>query len=362
MKKISITFLLLAVFFNVKSQEKLAVVNFDISGNTFTVQQCLSITRNEISKLNRYIVVDKYTVQEALEASAVNLSSCQGTVCLTKVGKQIKAKYVVAGSVEVIFDKAIISFRLIDIEQGKSIKTSYSEYYWSESSSERLIQLSIHKLFDVKSDDKTLNLYDYERVTQGVSEGPQIVKYDMSGPRFGGVYQTGLMGDVLSSGRNVGGSDKERFMTVIGYQYEEQYQYTGNVQVVFQGNFSLTGLDQQMALPSLTLLNGLRSTKTGWEFGFGPSFRVRKSVEGFYRPGENGESTWHLSNEALAYENPEKTERMDSRGNTKIISSWVWGFGKTFKAGNMNIPVSFYTVPDKDGWLFGFSMGYALHM
>jgi hypothetical protein len=40
----------------------------------------------------------------------------------------------------------------------------------------------------------------------------------------------------------------------------------------------------------------------------------------------------------------------------------VWGFGKTFKAGNMNIPVNFYTVPDKDGWLFGFSMGYALHM
>ena len=35
--------------------------------------------------------------------------------------------------------------------------------------------------------------------------------------------------------------------------------------------------------------------------------------------------------------------------------------GKTFKAGNMNIPVNLYAIPDNDGWLYGFSFGYALH-
>ena len=33
----------------------------------------------------------------------------------------------------------------------------------------------------------------------------------------------------------------------------------------------------------------------------------------------------------------------------------------TAKRVNMNIPVNLYTIPDNDGWLFGFSFGYALH-
>jgi TolB-like protein len=362
MKKLSIIILAFAVSFTAKTQEKLAVINFDIVGNALTKQQCLSITRNEISKLGRYIVIDKYTVQESLETNVVNFSSCYGTSCLLKVGKHLNADYVVAGEVEIIVDKAIITLRLIDVKNGESIKTSYSEYYWSESSAERLIQLSVLKLFNVKTDDKLLNIYDYDKVKQGVLEGPQILKYDLSGPRFGGVYQTGIMGEVLTQSKNEGGFDKQQFMTVIGYQYEQQYLFTGTFQAVFQTNFSLTGLDQQMALPSLTFINGFRSTVNGWEFGFGPSFRLRRSSEGFYRTAENGDRTWHLSDEALAYENPDKFERLDSRGNTRVISSWVWGVGKSFRAGNMNIPVNIYVVPDNDGWLFGFSMGYALDM
>jgi hypothetical protein len=68
-----------------------------------------------------------------------------------------------------------------------------------------------------------------------------------------------------------------------------------------------------------------------------------------------------LWNDQEPGENASKTTRMDSRGTTKLISSWVWAVGKSFKAGSMNIPINFYAIPDKDGWLFGLSMGYALH-
>jgi len=361
MKKISLMLLFVAATIVGKSQEKLAVVNFDIVGQSLTKQQYLSLTRNEISKLGRYIVLDKYSVQEALEITTVDFNSCYGTSCLSKVGKEMKADFVVAGSIEVINDKAIVTLRLIDVQKGESVKTAFSEFYWTESSAQRLIQLSIHKLFDVTIDEKMLNIYDYERVKQGSLEGPEVRNYNLSGPRFGGVYQSGTMGEVLTDPKNQGGMDKEQFMTVIGYQYEEQYLYTGPFQAVFQMNFSLTGLDQQLAMPSLSFFNGFRSTKSGWEFGFGPSFRFRRTAEGFYRTNGNGERSWHLAKDALAYENPEINERVDSRGDLKLISTWVWAVGKSFKAGSMNIPVNFYTIPDKDGWLFGVSMGYALH-
>lgn len=345
-----------------KSQEKLAVINFDIVGKSLTKQQYISITRAEIAKLNQYQVLDKYTVQESLEKNPVDLDKCYGTLCLSEVGKNLGSKFVVAGTAEVIGDKAIISLRLIDATTSQPVKTTYSEFYWSEENAQRLIQLAVFKLFDQPIDDKKLNIFDYEKVKQGSLEGPAILKYNLSGPRFGASYQSGEMGDVLTQNKNQGGFDKQKFMTVIGYQYEKQYLYTGPFQAVFQMNFSLAGLDQQMAVPSFAILNGFRSTKGGWEFGFGPSFRLRKTIEGFYRTDESGNQTWHFSDEAEAYEDVDKKDRLDSRGKTKLFSSWVWGVGKSFKAGSMNIPINFYTIPDKDGWLFGFSMGYALHM
>ena len=37
-----------------------------------------------------------------------------------------------------------------------------------------------------------------------------------------------------------------------------------------------------MFSPSFALLNGFRSSKNGWEFGFGPTFRLTKMAKGYY--------------------------------------------------------------------------------
>tara|TARA_B110000211_G_C14074545_1_gene551439 strand:+ start:371 stop:1444 length:1074 start_codon:yes stop_codon:yes gene_type:complete len=357
MKKLNLLLVLIAFTFIGKAAERVAVLNFDIIGQALTKQQFISITRTEIAKLDTFQVLDKYTVQEVFDANPVDLEKCYGVKCLTEIGKKLNVKYVIAGTAEVITDKAIITLRLIDIENETVVKTSYSEFIWSEANSQRLIQMAVFKLFNRGIDRRLKNLYDYETVKEAAFEGPEIIKYNLSGPRFGGAYQTGLMENIITNGTNSGGFNKNPFVTVIGYQMEKQYLFTGAFQAVFQMNFSLSGLDQQMAIPSVSILNGFRSSKGGWEFGFGPSFRFRKTAEGFYRDGE-----WNLVNEALPGEDIEKEFRLDSRGSLKFISSWVWAVGKSFKAGNMNIPVNLYTIPDKDGWQFGISMGYALHM
>ncbi|MFT6715477.1 MAG: TolB-like protein [Saprospiraceae bacterium] len=361
MKRLSLILLLAGASLIGNAQEKIAVINFDIVGKSLTKQQYVTITRTEIAKMERYQVLDKYTVQESLEKNPVNLDKCYGINCLAKIGSELKVKYVVSGSAEVIGDKAIISLRLIDVVKKETIKNSYSEFYWSEKNAQRLIQLAVYKLFDKEIDENLLNIYDYTRATQGNMEGPAVRRHNLSGPRFGGSYQTGMMENVITAGKSSGGFGKKPFMTVIGYQFEKQYLYTGPFQAVFQLNFSLTGLDQQTAVPSFSALNGFRATKSGWEFGFGPSFRLRKIANGFYREGDSGSLSWVLWNDQEPGENASKTTRMDSRGTTKLISSWVWAVGKSFKAGSMNIPINFYAIPDKDGWLFGLSMGYALH-
>ena len=339
------------------AQEKLAVLNFDVVGKSLTKEQFITITRSEISKLDQFQVLDKYTIQEALQEKTFNMDQCYGTNCLSEVGSQLKVKYVLAGAVEVINDKAIITLRMIDVAKVEAVKASYSEFLWSEGNAERLIELAVQKLFDRPIDPKMLQIYDYSAAKRGELEGPAIRKYNLSGPRFGASYLSGVNGKVFQASKQEGGFDKAPFMTVIGYQFEKQYLYTGPFQAVFQVNISVTGLDQQMAIPSLAILNGFRSTKTGWEFGFGPAFRIRRSESGFY--AEDG--TWKLESEAKPLENPDIIDRLDSRGDIQFFSSWIWAVGKSFKAGSMNIPINFYTIPDKDGWLFGLSMGYALH-
>lgn len=356
MKKLSLFILVVISSISVHSKSSLAVLNFDVVGKALTKDQFISITRSEIAKLDSFQVVDKYTIQESLESNQVDLVKCLGTNCLVSAGRDLKVDFVVAGGIEVIADKAILILRLIDVQKGVAQKTSYTEYVWDETNAQRIIQMAVFKLFDRKIEKKFLSIYDYETAKRAELEGPKIEQYNLSGPRFGVSYQTGSMGNILSGKKSEGGFNKLPFMTVIGYQAEKQYLYTGSMQAVFQFNFSLAGLDQQMAIPSVSFLNGFRSTIGGWEFGFGPSIRIKKEAEGFYRDGE-----WKLMDEKLEGEVVEVEKRLDSRGVYFVNTSWIWAVGKSFKAGNMNIPINFYTIPDKDGWLFGLSMGYALH-
>ena len=131
MKKLSLISFLLFLTFVLKATDRLAVINFDIVGKALTKQQFISITRTEIAKLDTFQVLDKYTVQEVLDENPINLDKCYGVKCLTNIGKKLNVKYVIAGTAELIIDKAIITLRLIDINNEKVIKTSgypYSTY------------------------------------------------------------------------------------------------------------------------------------------------------------------------------------------------------------------------------------------
>ena len=119
----------------------------------------------------------------------------------------------------------------------------------------------------------------------------------------------------------------------------------------------ITGLDQGKFLPSVSILNGLRSNISGWEFAFGPSFSIDHKSKGY-----NVNGVWQLK-EDWEKENPDVTPpptetRSDSRGDIKLTSNFVIAAGKTIKSGKMNIPINAFFIPTKNGMRFGISFGY----
>ena len=49
---------------------------------------------------------------------------------------------------------------------------------------------------------------------------------------------------------------------------------------------------------------------------------------------------------------------LDARGSYKLSANWLMGFGRTFKAGSLNIPVNIYYSSSKGGGMAGVSVGF----
>ena len=149
---------------------------------------------------------------------------------------------------------------------------------------------------------------------QSVIQPPPFTKtVNLSGPRFGlTALSTGVVDQIRARGVNVGAN-----ISQFGWQFEKQfYSRDSGVAAVNEWVVLLGGLDQGVALPSVSWLVGLR-TREGAEFGIGPNITP--------------------AGVALA----------------------VAG-GVTFRAGNLNVPMNVAVVPLRAGTrisvLTGFNM------
>ena len=143
---------------------------------------------------------------------------------------------------------------------------------------------------------------------------PRVTReINLSGPRFGMTLLSPGTVDALA----------ERDITVnplisqFGWQFEKQfYGKESGVAVLNEWVFLLGGLEQGVALPSLSWLVGLR-TSNGAEFGVGPNITP--------------------AGVALAF-----------------------AAGVTFRSGILNVPVNVAVVPSKDGTRISMLTGFNL--
>ena len=341
---------------NAQSAKKtIGVLNIYSSGVGIDDKQMGNLLRSEIEKLDSFAVIDRFDMDFMINQKKLN-ANCNSKLCLIEIGKIINADKMISGSVELIGQQIVVTMRLIDIKTESIEKTQVNEYLNLPTEVKNMLNISISEMFNKKVDETLKTKLTKKFAYDNAINNPKVNRLNCSGPRMGATLFTDKSAKIICDPKSKGGFDGYPAMFQFGYQLEQQYLNEGNFQALFEFVPMITGLDQGLCIPSFTLMNGLRNNKNGWEFAFGPTIIATKMADGYYSEGE-----WHLKsewkNDSVA--NPNFiVSRVDSRGEMKITSGFVFAFGKTIKSGNLNIPINAYVIPNKDGIRFGISFGY----
>lgn len=334
------------------------VLNIDTKGIEAKPDQMGSMVRIELEKLSMFQVMDAYDVNYVIEKNKININNCYGKMCLVEVGKIIKSDKMFTGCVEKIGKNIVVTFRLIDVASGTIEKSQVGEYLDLQEDIQNMIKITMLKMFNKDPlPEPVQTALTQKNSFENATNNPDQTKVNLSGPRMGFAYFTGEVGDVFQMPKNKGGFDAYPVHFQFGYQFEVQYLNEGNNQALFEFLPMVTGFNQNIFIPSLTIMNGFRNNKYGWEIAFGPTFNVTRRADGYY----DGAGEWHLRNEWTDpySSNPYSIEkRVDSRGELEFQAGFIIAAGKTFKSGKLNIPVNIYAVPNKDGLRLGLSFGF----
>lgn len=337
-------------------KQKAVVLNFDAKNVGYDPVAMGNLVRLELEKLDTFDVMDRYDVNYLVAKNNLQVNNCYGKICLVELGKQLGADKMVTGSAEVYGDAIIYTMRLIDVKTESIERTHVVEFLNMQNEIQTMTSVMLREMLgmpvepNVKSQLVKPDSYDAR------ARVPATERVRLDGPRMGAAFYTDRTASIIRSPRSQGGFDAAPVMFQFGYQFEKQYLAAGQFQALFEFVPMVTGLDQGLFIPSFTVMNGMRMNRRGWEVGFGPNFSLVTRSEGFYVNNE-----WVRRSEydpAIHPANVTYQYRLDSRGAVHLNSAFIFAVGKTFRSGNMNIPVNVYGIPGRDGWRFGVSFGY----
>lgn len=334
---------------------KLTVLNIASQGMNITPSQAGSMVRRELSKVQQFEVMDKYDVMYLVDKHGLKIENCYGKICLLDVAKVLKADKMFTGSIERYQKTITITFRLIDVASQSVEKVEVMEFLYLPENLKTMVGIAVRKMFGLENNQELVaSLSEKNKLANSINT-PTADMLRLNGPRMGFTMFTGTLANQLEQPEHQGGFDAVPVMFQFGYQFEKQYINSGNFQALFEFIPLITGLDQGLFIPSLTIMNGLRSNKSGWEFAFGPTVSLTKQSEGYYQNGEWVRITPETDKTNITQP---LQNRLDSRGDFEISAGFIFALGKTFRSGRLNIPVNAYVVPNKDGIRFGLSFGF----
>lgn len=354
-----------------------AVSELSTSGVGLTPELAGKLTRIELVKTEKYTVLDQFDMASALTGKD-NFSSCYGKNCLIDLGEALEVDFMLSGSIDAFGDKIVVNLKLVDVAGKQIHKTTTNEFQNQPEEASRMIKITLQELLGLPIDEVTKKQLIFN---DDVITSTNIGRINNSGPRFGIAVAGGGLSDFLTREEIDGGVDILPGMTNIGYQFEAQYIGTENFSALFEVIPNIGGMEQGQFVPTLSLLNGFRFGKSGWEFAFGPSFGARKVLTGydnatdgvFYTedewfskdyeswrdtPGNVDSETGNWINNYTAPSKDIYTKRLDTRGDLEFNTNWLMAVGRTFKSGALNIPVNVYYSGNKYGGVIGTSVGF----
>ena len=367
-----ILFCITALSYNAQSQsQSAAVLSVYTQSAKISPEMAESVLRVEMTKTEQFNVIDKLDMIEILKENEIDLTNCYGKKCLLKVGKSAGVDKVITGSIENLGKKIVVTVKILDVNSENYDKVAIEEFISLDSEIQNMVKVVVNKALGIENNQEILNTLVY--FNQPAITPTTYLKNN--GPRMGLSYVIGNTAKILHAPENQGGWDLKNstvILSQIGYQFEGAYLSAGSFQALIEGMIFINGIEKEMFSPSFALLNGFRSSKNGWEFGFGPTFRLTKMKDGYYigdTVGGNGDykdldkdnlANWRLRSEwSGPGENPHTIRtRTDSRGDIRLKTGWVWAVGKTFHSGYLNIPVNLFYSSGKEGGYLGLSVGF----
>ena len=370
-------------------KKSMAVANPHVEGLKITSELAAKMIQLELIKIDKFLVYDEFDMAEVLQGDVKYTQKCYGLNCLTSMGKELKVDYVMSGSFTNLGNKIAISLKWIDVKNEKLFKSVVREFDNQEEEVQRMVKVLLLELNEMEID---IHLKEQLKFQNEMIVSNDVGKVNNSGPRIGYSYMVGSFNEFAKRSEAQGGLNIFPGVSNIGYQFEGQYVGTENFSALIEAIVNVSGLEQGRFLPSVSILNGFRFGKAGWEFAFGPSFTLKRESQGFFDndnefgKGEGvyfSEGDWedyatmnYKSNDADSlyyingnYTNPtaydvtgsdnfNNESTLDARGDLKLSANWLMAFGRTFKAGSLNIPVNIYYASSKSGGNIGMSVGF----
>lgn len=333
------------------------VLDVNAEGVPFEPTALGNLVRIEVEKLDSFEVIDRFDVSYLAKKYELQTAGCYGKICLVEIGKKIGADFIITGSVEQYTEKINVTMRLVDVKKEIVLRTHVREFLDLEQQVPAMLSVATLELLGRKPSEALINsLTKDPGHTENALEVGRIPSLKLNGIRTGGVLLTGEAADIMALPSSQGGYDMALpVMYQMGYQFEKSYINEGNFQALFEFIPMVTGVERGLFIPSITVLNGARLNRSGWEFAFGPTFNLGKTAEGYY----DANNLWQLRHADSSYAaGTVFRQRLDSRGEYALNTGFVLGFGKTFISGRVNFPVNVFVIPNRASTRVGISVGY----
>lgn len=373
-----------SLFAQNESTKKIAISQPMVTGMETAAITTEKMLRIEFSKLNLYYVYDEFDMTEAIENNPKFKSNCQSKTCLTELGKQLNVDFAVSGSFDKLGNKIVISLKMVDVAKGDVVKTAMLEFDDQELELQRMTRCAVRFMHGLEI-DKSLTDRLYFRDEPATLNN--IGRIKNSGPRIGYALMSGDLMEFATRSESQGGMDIFPAISMIGYQFEKQYIGTENFSALFEFIPNISGLEQGKFIPTMSFLNGFRFGKAGWEIAFGPGVGLKQTSKGFFdtegKFGNRGnymsETDWNnyafetYGNDSTYapngyYQTPAPSQFNDSynfdkrfgdkRGKLQLTTNFLFAFGRTFRAGSLNIPVNLFYSAKSGGGIAGINVGF----
>ncbi len=349
---LSLTLVLIAGFISAQ-MPKLAIIGFDATNSQLNQPELTELLRIEISKHGIYETVDRYEIYEALTAANIVPAECYSKSCLTQAGEKLNVQYMMSGSIDKLGESIFIRIRLLNMETKSIEKEIVKEFLNIPAKVNTMISICVNEMVGKENDKVITNSLSNLESYESSINNPYYQRLNLSGPRMGYTFFSGTAASILKSATNEGGFNVNPYMFQMGYQFEKQYLSEGKWQALVEILPMISGVDQGLFIPSLTVLNGIRSNKNGLEFAIGPSINVVRRAEMFQVNGR-----WFNADEVQNTDNLPTELRLNRNGTERLTSNVVIAAGYSLRSGKLNIPINAFVIPAKDGWRYGISFGF----